>query len=127
MRFLSDDWLAHSIELTDDQPVAGAFSGSVDVEVGGGPDGKVVTSWGFEDGRLVSAVREPAAEPAVGLILKHDDARALVAGERDLNALFISGQMKVAGDTGPLLELLAATHSDAFRSHVARMEAATDD
>lgn len=127
MTFLSDDWLASSVAVADDGSVAGSFSGRVAVEVGGGPGGKVLAALTFEDGRLTSAETGPVDDADVGLTLKYDDARSLLAGERDLNALFISGQMKVAGDTGPLLEMIAATKGEEFTAFRTRLAAATDD
>lgn len=125
MTFLSDEWLASAVATAEDRAVAGSFTGAVEVEVGGGPSGKVRVRWVFEEGRLVTADAEKGAEPDVSLTLKHEDARGLVAGTRDLNALFISGQMKVAGATGPLLDLISASRSDEFIDYRNRLEQAT--
>ena len=64
------------------------------------------------DGRVsgcevVAGKTPPDADAAVSLTTVHRDALALVRGDLDLNAAFMSGQMKVAGPTGPLLALLA--------------------
>ena len=127
MTFLSDEWLTSATEVAEDRAVAGSFSGAVEVEVGGGPGGKVVSSWTFDDGRLIAVVAEKASDPVVSLTLNYDDARGLVAGTRDLNALFMSGQMKVAGATGPLLELISATKADEFVGFRELLEGVTAD
>ena len=127
MTFLADEWLASSVTIAEGRSVAGTFTGSVGVEVGGGPKGKVVARWTFDDGRLTSVETGVGGEPEVLLTLEYDDARSLVAGTRDLNALFISGQMKVKGATGPLLDLIAATKGEEFLSYRARLAEATAD
>lgn len=127
MTFLSSDWLDRTVTTAADQAVLGSFTGTVGVEVTGGPDGKVVARWTFDAGRPNSLGVDGGGDPEVMLTLTHDDARSLVAGTRDLNALFISGQMKVAGDTGPLLDLIAATKTDEFGDYLARLHAGTED
>ena len=54
------------------------------------------------------------------------DAKALVRGEADENALFMQGRTKVAGSTGVLFEYLAASKDPDAAVHRAAIEAATE-
>ena len=126
MTFLPEEWLAGAVASAGGASIAGSCTGTVEVEVGGGPNGKVTCHWVLEEGRLVAAGVGPADEPDVALTLTHPDAVGLLDGSADLNALFISGRMKVAGATGPLLELLAATKGDEFQAFRTRLHEATE-
>lgn len=127
MKFLSDEWIAASADADAVAPVAGAFSGSVLTIVTGGPDGEVRYLTSYEDGRPTSAVPGDDGAWVVSLTLTHKDARALLAGDDDLNALFISGRMKVAGDaTAPLVELLRASKQPDLDAARAALAGSTD-
>lgn len=126
MKFLSDEWIARqadgSAAATD-----GAFTGSVLTIVTGGPDGEIRYVTTFEDGRGVSAVLGGVGDWSVSLTLTHGDARAVLDGEADLNALFIAGRMKVAGDaTAPLVEFLRTEQLPATVAGRAALAAVTD-
>lgn len=126
MRFLSDEWIARQADGSVD-PTPGAFSGTVLTIVTGGPDGEVRYLSTFADGRVVAAEPGDAGEWLVSCTLGHDDARAVLDGEADLNALFMSGRMKVAGDaTAPLVALLRATKLPAAVAGRADLAALTD-
>lgn len=109
--FLSPTWAASLPDLAVDAPTAGPSLG-VDQIVTGGPDGDVVVRYQLDDGQVtscevVTGKTPPAPVAPVVLTNTYRDAVALVQGELDINAAFMSGQMKVAGDTGPLLDVLA--------------------
>ena len=88
-----------------------------------GPEGDVRWLGDLVDGRLASAALDESSEADITLTLSWPDARAVVRGELDLNAAFMSGRMKVSGPTGPLLELLAAVSTPRARGLLAEMAA----
>lgn len=120
MKFLSDEWIARQADGSVDA-TTGAFTGSVLTIVTGGPDGDVRFLTTYEDGRAVAAVPGGGDGWVVSLTIGHQDARAVLDGTTDLNALFMSGRMKVAGDaTAPLIELL---HAEQLPAAIAGREA----
>lgn len=126
MKFLSDEWIAATAD-PDAPGTPGSFSGRVLTIVTGGPDGEVRYVAAYEDGRVVSAEPGGGGDWDVSLTLGHADARAVLDGDADLNALFMSGRMKVAGDaTAPLLDLLKASKDPAVVEARAALAAATD-
>jgi len=123
---LSEEWLA-AVPAPDVAPVPGEFSGVVLVIVTGGPDGEARHLVTYEDGRPVAATGGGDGDWVVSLTLVHADARAVLDGDADLNALFMAGRMKVAGDaTAPLLDLLRATKAPALQAARVELAAATD-
>lgn len=127
MRFLSDEWIASIPGASPDGGAEEDFSGSVLAVVTGGPDGDVRFVTTFDAGRPISARSGDAKGPSVSLSIDHADATAVLEGRADLNALFISGRMKVAGEaTGPLLELLRWSQCDYARRTMAVLAERTD-
>lgn len=125
MRFLSEDWVA-SAGTSSAPAVDGAFSGRVQHVVSGGPDGdvKFVVTWAA--GRPTGAAIGVDKDAEVSLTLPFADAVAVARGDADLNSLFMQGQMKVAGATGPLLAFLSATQVPAIVAETAARASNTD-
>lgn len=125
MRFLSEEWVAAAGTSTV-PAVEGGFTGRVQYVVSGGPDGdvKYVVTWA--DGRPNGAEVVVDGDAEVSLTLKFADAAGVAQGDQDLNSLFMQGQMKVAGATGPLLAFLAATQTQGIVAETAERASATD-
>ena len=79
----------------------------------GGPDGEVRYTAIAADG-AVTYLPGTADDVDVTLTDTAANALAIVRGELDPNAAFMRGRTKVAGATGPLLALLAATRTPTF-------------
>lgn len=125
MRFLSDEWVA-AAGTSSVPAVDGGFSGRVQHAVTGGPedDVKFVVTW--TDGRPASAEVGVDKDAEVSLTLPFVDAVSVAKGDLDLNSLFMQGQMKVAGATGPLLSFLAATQAPTLVAEAAARADGTD-
>lgn len=123
MKVPSEEFLALPAHL-DLPPLDGGFDGRIQVIVGGTPDGNVRVLGRFEGGRITGWGLESDRESELVLTIRHPDLLALLAGEADLNALFISGALKTEGPTGPLLDLIVALRSDAGRAMLADLNAA---
>jgi len=102
---------------------APTLSGTVQVDVTGGPDGDVPVHAVLAAGRLVDAGPGPAADADAVLTLTAADARAVVAGHLDPSVAFMQGRMKVAGDMGVVLDLLALASSPPAAEAAARIAA----
>ena len=125
MRFLSEEWVA-AAGTSSVPAVEGGFTGRVQHAVTGGPDGdvKFVVTW--TDGRPTNAEVGVDSDAEVSLTLPFADAVGVAQGDLDLNSLFMQGQMKVAGPTGPLLQFLAATQMPALAAEALARAEATD-
>lgn len=126
MQWLSGEWLAAVAVEAADIPAPPTLTGSVVVEVTGGPDGDASIHAVFADGDLVDCGGGPVASPDLTLTLVDPDARAIVAGELDPSVAFMQGRMKVAGSMGLVLDLLALAGTDDFRARRTRVAALTD-
>jgi predicted lipid carrier protein YhbT len=93
--------------------------------VAGAPGGELRYGTVLADGRVVGG-DVTDADADVTLTLKHADALGALRGELDLNALFMQGRMKVAGPTGPLLDVLAYAQTDPVQQARAALAADTD-
>ena len=111
--YLSDEWLADPRDPAAE--ALAAVGGAIRLRrvVSGGPDGDVRLDVAVADG-AVSYDELADDELDVTLTDTYANALAIVRGELDPNAAFMRGQTKVAGSTGPLLELLAATRDDRY-------------
>lgn len=124
--FLSAEWLdaPHDPAAT----VLAAASEAVRVQyvVSGGPDGEVRFASVVEaDGSISEPVGE-IADADVTLTLPAAEALAILRGEVSANASFMRGRTKVAGRTGPLLRILAASQGPAYDAARAAIAASTD-
>ena len=97
------------------------LTGTVQVDVTGGPDGDVVLWLSFDGGRLTGTGAGPAGSPDATLTLGAADARAVATGALDPSVAFMQGRMKVAGDMGPVLDLLALSATPAAAAVRARV------
>jgi hypothetical protein len=82
--------------------------------------------WRLEDGRLADAGLGTPEAAEVVLTHSHADAVSVARGESDLNAGFMQGRVKVAGDSAQLFSVLALTASPAYRRMVGDLAAGTD-
>ncbi len=126
MKFLSEEFVAHPA-LAGLPTLAGGFDGRLQTVVAGGPDGDVKILSTFAAGRCTGSTIEVDKGAELTLTFRHPDLVALVAGDADLNALFITGRMKTDGPTGPLLDLIVAVQSVEGRAVLAELHAAVDE
>jgi SCP-2 sterol transfer family len=118
--FLGAEWLALARELFGNvAPRPGAMA-RVQRVVTGAPDGDVVFTLVFEDGRLVDAALADGAEPdpdaELTITTTYADTLTLASGELDLNVAVMQGRAKVTGSMGALLAILPVTRSPEFRA-----------
>lgn len=108
MNFLTDDWCRRLTELSSDG--SGDISDATfDLQVSGAPGGVRKLTMTTLGGRVAScAAGKAGGEDTVVLKVGWDDAVAILRGELDANAAFMTGQIKTDGPTGPLLSLLSS-------------------
>ena len=116
VRWLTEDWF--EAVAAEGASIVGppTLTGAVVVEVTGGAEGDAVGHAVFTDGRLADSGPGPVPAPDVTLTLSDADARAVLSGELDPAVAFMQGRMKVAGDMGRVLDLLALSATDDLRS-----------
>lgn len=96
---------------------------TVVVEVTGGADADVAVHGRVADGSLVASGLGPTDAPDLTLTVSDADARALLTGALEPAVAFMQGRLKVAGDMGALLDLLATSGTDEARARRARIGA----
>ncbi len=112
---IADGWAAGvRAELVD---LAGppSLGGTVRFDVTGGPDGDRSAHATFGLGRITELGPGTGDRPDATVTLTAEDARAMLAGDLDPSVAFMQGRMKVAGDMGLVLDLLALAATDAAR------------
>lgn len=118
--YLSASWLAQPRDAACEALAATGARGTIARVVSGAPDGEA---------RFVAEVADGAVQYRTGavdgaeltLTDTYANALAVLRGELDPNAAFMRGQTKVAGDTGLLLRLLAATKTAAYEQACAEV------
>jgi alkyl sulfatase BDS1-like metallo-beta-lactamase superfamily hydrolase len=118
--FLGTEWLALARELFGNVAPCPGATARVQRVVTGAPDGDVVFTLAFEDGRLVDAALADGSGPdpdaELTITTTYADTLALASGELDLNVAVMQGRAKVAGSMSALLALLPVTRSRDFRA-----------
>ncbi len=118
--FLGAEWLALARELFGDVAPCRGATARIQRVVTGTPDGDVVFTLTFEDGRLLDAALAAGHEPDPGAELTitttYADTLRLAAGDLDLNVAVMQGRAKVAGSMSALLAILPVTRSREFRA-----------
>lgn len=100
-------WCSHVVALAADaEPVLRDVT--VEVQLTGAPAGSSRVGLTVEGGRLTDCAQGAHKGAQLTLKLGWDDALAMLRGELDPNAAFMTGAIKTDGPTGPLLALLAA-------------------
>lgn len=123
--YLDAAWAASPVDPAAEALAATGATATIGRVVTGGPDGEVRFTARVADG---SVTYEPGAADEVDVSLTDTYANALAAlrGDLDPNAAFMRGQTKVAGSTRVLLDLLAATKTDAYEQARSSVLAAVD-
>ena|SRR5690625_2230681 len=111
MRVLSEEFLAHDAHRELPALTRG-FDGRIRWIVDGAPDGKIRVITTFEAGRVKSVQLGNDAQAELTLTIRYPDLIGLLRNDIDLNALFIAGDLKTDGPTGPLLDLIVAVRSE---------------
>lgn len=125
--FLSQDWLDALRSSTEGLPAAPGASALVQFVVNGAPEGSVVYSTQYDDGRVVdAAVGKPAGDPDLTVTLTYGDAVQLARGDLELSAAYMQGTVKVEGDMSHLFLLLPATHRPPYTAAITDLAAKTD-
>lgn len=110
--YLSEAWLESPIDPAAEALAATGATLIIGRIVSGAPDGEARFTATVADGAVVYSAGVDDAQ--VTLTDTYANAVALLRGEADANALFMRGQTKVTGATGQLLDLFAATKTEAF-------------
>ena len=118
--FLGAEWLALARELFGDMPSRPGATARIQRVVIGAPEGDVVFTLTFEDGRLLDVALAAGPEPDPGAELTitttYADTLLLASGDLDLNVAVMQGRAKVAGSMRALLAILPITRSREFRA-----------
>jgi putative sterol carrier protein len=115
-KYLTQEWLDQSRELAKDQPERPGASAKMQYVVSGGPEGDIKYYWVLENGKLLESQLGEIAEPDFTMTSTYDDSVAIAKGTLDANAAFMQGKMKVAGNTGKLMQLLPLTMSPEYKA-----------
>jgi putative sterol carrier protein len=125
-KYLTQEWLDQSRELAKDQPERPGASAKMQYVVSGGPEGDIKYYWVLENGKLLESQLGEIAEPDFTMTSTYEDSVAIAKGTLDANAAFMQGKMKVAGNTGKLMQLLPLTMSPEYKALQEQIRAITE-
>jgi hypothetical protein len=118
--FLGTEWLALTRELFGNMARCPGATSRIQRVVSGAPEGDVVFTVTFEDGRLVDAAMserlEPDPDAELTITTTYPDTLLLASGDLDLDVAIMQGRAKVAGSMRALLAILPVTRSREFRA-----------
>jgi predicted lipid carrier protein YhbT len=125
-RYLTQEWLDEARAMGADQPDRPGASVRMNYVVMGAPDGDVTYFSILEHGKVVESRLGALEDADVTLTAPWADWVSIVRGELDLNAAFMQGKVKVAGDMSRLMSLLPLTHAPEYRDLQERIRVATE-
>ena len=124
--YLSTEWLSDWRSRWAGAISAPGLNASVCFALTGAKDGPDGYWWKLGDGQLVDSGIGALEDVDITFTLSPADALSTAKGESDLNAGFMQGRVKVAGDSAKLFSVLAVTASPAYRSLVSALAAETE-
>ncbi len=114
-KYLSQDWLDEGKKLAESQPERAGATARMQYVVTGGPEGDIKYYWILENGKLQESNLGELSDPDFTLTLTYADSVAVQKGDLDPNVAFMQGRMKVAGNTGKLMQLMPLTMSPEYK------------
>jgi hypothetical protein len=96
-QLLSEEWIEGAAALGAELPIDPGINMTFDVEVSGGPDGKLRAFAVFEQGRVVELAAGKADSADITLKCDYQDALDLINGELNPAVGFMRGQVKIDG------------------------------
>lgn len=124
--FLSPAWIVASTSLWSQSLSAPGPDASVCFMVTGGPEGVGGYWWRLQDGLLIEAGLGVLDDADVTFTLSYKDAVSAAKLESDLNAGFMQGRVKVAGDSAKLFSMLALTASPGYKAMLSELADGTE-
>lgn len=124
--FLSPEWVASCQAVWSRSLAPPGPQASVLFAVTGAPGGADGYWWRLQDGVLSGAGLGSLEDPDVTFTLSYKDAVSAARAELDLNAGFMQGRVKVAGDSAKLFSVLALTASPDYKAMVSELAAGTE-
>ena len=124
--FLSAEWVSSSLGLWAKSIAPPGPEASVCFALTGAPPGAEGYWWRLEDGALADAGIGVLDDADVAFTLSYKDAVALNRAESDLNAGFMQGRIKVAGDSAKLLSVLALTATASYKTMLSELARQTE-
>ena len=127
VQLLSPEWVELHRTTLGELPALPGATARLQHVVSGAPGGEVAYTLAIVDGRVVEATVGRDDDAADCTFLEtHDDAVRIAAGELDLHAAFMQGRVKMNGDMGRFMAVLACTQGEPYRAALAAVAAATD-
>ena len=125
-KYLSQEWLDASRAMSDDQPERPGASCRLNLVVSGSPTGEVSAYWVIENGRIRESGLGSRDDGEVTLTASWPDAVRVADGALDINAAFMQGKVKAAGNMAKLMALLPLTSTPECRDLQERVRAITE-
>ena len=125
-KYLTQEWLDEGRELSKDMEERPGASAKMQYVLAGGPDGELKYYWVLENGKLLESQLGEIAEPDFTMSMSYDDSVLVQTGELDVNAAFMQGRVKVAGNMGKLMQLMPLTSSPEYKDLQAKVQAITE-
>lgn len=125
-QYLTQEWLDQSRELAKDQPERPGASAKLQCVVTGGPDDEIKCYWVLQDGKLLESRLGEIDDPDFTMTITYEDSVEVSRGKLDVNAAFMQGRTKVAGNMGKFMQVLPLTRSAEYKALQEQIRPLTD-
>jgi alkyl sulfatase BDS1-like metallo-beta-lactamase superfamily hydrolase len=125
-KYLTQEWLDQTKEMTGDQPERPGASVRMNYVVTGGPEGDIEYHWILENGRLLESKLGLLEDGEVTLTTAYPVSVGIAKSELDMNAAFMQGRVKVTGNMAKLMSLLPLTNAPEYKQLQERIRDITE-
>lgn len=125
-KYLSPEWFDLRKKLAADAPERAGIDIRVQNVVTGAPDGDVSYYDVIQNGKLVETARGEDGQADVTMTTAYDDSKALLTGELQATSAFVTGKVKISGNTMKMMSMMPVANSPEFKEMQEKLAAQTE-
>jgi putative sterol carrier protein len=125
-KYLSTEWFDLRTKLAADAPERPGVDLRIQNVVTNGPDGDVSYYDVIQNGRLVESAQGEDGQAEITMTTAYADSCALLTGELAATSAFVTGKVKVTGNTMKMMSMMPVANSPEYKEMQDKLAAETE-